>query len=371
MCKGFSVGHKHAAILEQLRATIVGGELPPGSKLPTHDELKRRYAASRATIQGVIDELRDQGFVRSKGRAGTVVSDAPPHLCRYGFAVPQHPDTDPDGWPGFIVSLTSEAIALQDGRARMDIPIFYGLEEKGAGGQGKEGHDYAALSEQVAAHRLAGVIFAYAPFNLRGSPIMETPGIPRVTLMRDVEIPGTCVVFPDLASFIDKALDYLESRGRRRIGIVSVPETKVFMNYLAASIARRQLETRPYWTQIVSHRIGPGVLHTVELLMNKEHPCRPDGLVITDDNLVPHATAGLIAAGVSVPQEVDVVAHCNFPRPTPSMLEVKRLGFDARDVLKACIARIDEQRRGETPQPLTLIPAYFDDEIEAKRRDRA
>ncbi len=41
---------------------------------------------------------------------------------------------------------------------------------------------------------------------------------------------------------------------------------------------------------------------------------RPDGLVITDDNLVPDLTAGLAESGV---KDV-VVAHTNFPHPTPS-----------------------------------------------------
>ena len=45
---------------------------------------------------------------------------------------------------------------------------------------------------------------------------------------------------------------------------------------------------------------------------------RPDALVITDDNLVPAATAGVLAAGRRVPADLEVVAHANFPHVTPS-----------------------------------------------------
>jgi DNA-binding LacI/PurR family transcriptional regulator len=89
---------------------------------------------------------------------------------------------------------------------------------------------------------------------------------------------------------------------------------------------------------------------------------RPDALIITDDNLVEHAQAGLIAAGIRVPDQVEVVEHCNFPWP-PSVLGTKRLGFDSHAILRACIDLIDRQRRNETVPGMTLVPAIFEEEL--------
>jgi DNA-binding LacI/PurR family transcriptional regulator len=90
---------------------------------------------------------------------------------------------------------------------------------------------------------------------------------------------------------------------------------------------------------------------------------RPDALLIADDNLVEHATAGLVAAGVRVPDDLEVVAHCNFPHPTPSVLPVRRLGYDAREVMKACVESIDIQRRDGKTAPTVTVKAVFEDEI--------
>jgi hypothetical protein len=97
--------------------------------------------------------------------------------------------------------------------------------------------------------------------------------------------------------------------------------------------------------------------------MHANQSVRPDGLIIADDNFVEAASGGLIRAGVRVPEDVEVVAHCNFPWPTPSVLPVKRLGFSARQVLRECINSVDAQRRGEAIKPPIAIPALFEEEV--------
>ncbi len=101
----------------------------------------------------------------------------------------------------------------------------------------------------------------------------------------------------------------------------------------------------------------------VMALMHTAPFARPDGLIITDDNLVEHATDGLLAAGIRVPDELTVIAHTNFPWPTPSHVPAIRLGFDVRDVLAACLDCIDRQRRGETPAAATHVPLVFESDV--------
>ena len=89
----------------------------------------------------------------------------------------------------------------------------------------------------------------------------------------------------------------------------------------------------------------------------------PDALLISDDNLVEHATAGLVAAGARVPEDVEVVAHCNFPWPTPSVLSVERLGYDAREVLDRCLRAIDDRRSGVPGSDNVDVPVRFEREV--------
>ena len=62
----------------------------------------------------------------------------------------------------------------------------------------------------------------------------------------------------------------------------------------------------------------------------------------------------------SVPGDVEVVTEHNFPLPATTPLCVRRLGFDARLILRQCMEYIDRQRRGEPPPPMTLVPAVFE-----------
>jgi DNA-binding LacI/PurR family transcriptional regulator len=87
---------------------------------------------------------------------------------------------------------------------------------------------------------------------------------------------------------------------------------------------------------------------------------RPDGLVITDDNLVPELTAGLAESGVA---DLAVVAHTNFPYPTPSAVPVTRLGYDVAKLVTMSMEYVEQQRRGETPPARTLVPAVWEGEV--------
>ena len=55
---------------------------------------------------------------------------------------------------------------------------------------------------------------------------------------------------------------------------------------------------------------------------------QPDAFIIFDDVLVDHVTAGLIDAGVRIGEDVDVVAHCNYPLIKPDQWPIQRLGYD-------------------------------------------
>jgi hypothetical protein len=64
-----------------------------------------------------------------------------------------------------------------------------------------------------------------------------------------------------------------------------------------------------------------------------------------------------------VPDDIDVIGHCNFPWLTPSVLPICRLGFSAQQVLARCVDAIDRQRRGETVADSETISAVFEDEL--------
>ncbi len=73
-------------------------------------------------------------------------------------------------------------------------------------------------------------------------------------------------------------------------------------------------------------------------------------MLVTDDTLVPYATAGVLDAGLRPPQDLLVAAHANFPGPTHAAFPCQRFGVDVIALLHACIEEIRRLVGGAKPR---------------------
>ena len=338
-------------ILAELRNRIVSSEFPPGSRLPTRAELIQRLGTTPVTLQRVFDMLAHEGFVVARGNEGTFVNQKPPHLNRYGLVFPYGPSPDRP-WPTFWSALAQEAAAVAKANGYV-MYYFYGNETH------QDIETYQRLQADVLAHRLAGLMFVTAPHYLAGSPVLDEPGIPRVAIMPAPVFPGVKAVRLG-GGLMGMALNRLRVLGRRRVAVITVPHAT---EHVAAALAAAGFDSPPYWIQVTNPQTPEGAHNAAHLLLAANPDCRPDALVITDDNLVPHATAGLLAAGSAACRDLVVIAHANFPHPTPSQLPAIRLGYDVREIVRACLALMDTQRAGQSGPDLVEIPPQWEDEI--------
>ena len=346
---------RQTAIISHLRGRIVSGELKPGDRLPTRVEIEKFFEASPTTVQRALEQLIADGFVTPAGRRGTFVSEYPPHLYHYALAFPLHAD-DPN-WVRFWTVLASAAESHASNRP-VKISLYRGIEP------GKGGTDRQRLEDDIASGRLAGVIFAADPWPLKGTAALETPGLPRVAF---TGVPGeTKVAGVSLGGnagllFFEKALDLLASRRRKRAALLTVPGISgVRLQGFRNALVERGLTYQPCWIQTASQAEPHWATHLILLMFRGARAERPDALIIADDNLVEHACAGLLQLGLGVPDDVDVVAHCNFPAPTPPILPVARLGYDIPRVLEKCIGLLNWQRLKEAVPPTTVIAPLFE-----------
>jgi GntR family transcriptional regulator len=67
-------------IADVLRERIVGGQYPPGSKLPSETELIEEYDVSRLTVRRALAVLMVEGRTESKRGVGVYVREAQPVL---------------------------------------------------------------------------------------------------------------------------------------------------------------------------------------------------------------------------------------------------------------------------------------------------
>jgi GntR family transcriptional regulator/MocR family aminotransferase len=68
------------ALHEQLRAAVLDGRLQPGLRMPATRALAGAYGISRNTAVAAYELLLSEGYVVSRARSGTFVSDVLPHF---------------------------------------------------------------------------------------------------------------------------------------------------------------------------------------------------------------------------------------------------------------------------------------------------
>jgi len=340
-----------------LRRRIVTGQFAPGKQLPTRRQLLKELQVSPVTLQRALDRLAQEGFVYSKGRGGTYVIENPPHLTRIAFIFSQVPSNDISQWSVFNRLLSVEAPGLADRRNRK-ISLYYGIDGHA------DNEDYQALVRDVQNRRLSGLLFGNSPWLLRGTPLLEEAKIPRVAITGKLNVhPTVESVAPNWDSFFERALEHFAARGRKRVGMILKSN---MLEDWGATIERKMAElgltTKPYWQQF----LGPpmGVRNCLHLLLNPSQTERPDAVLIADDGWNEHAVAGIVAAGVRIPEEVEVVAHANFPAPATLVLPFRRLGWETQAFLNQGLDLLDQQRETGQVGPGVRLPAIFEDEIQ-------
>jgi DNA-binding LacI/PurR family transcriptional regulator len=349
-------------IAVNLRRRIVAGVLHPGMRLPTRVQLQKEFDSANETVQRAMSRLIDDGFLVPRGRLGTFVAEKPSHLHRYGVVFCGDP-ADPMMWETmkFQMFLYREVLEMQSSRKR-DIVSYTKVDGHTDSG------DYQRLVNDIQNERLAGVIFDVPTYLTKPplSAVLDTPGMPFVTIMDGTSHPNLSAVSLNRYQVMEHALDYLHAHKRQRVALLagSGSYDSQLVARFEREVARHGMTTRPYWMQSILPGAAKWARNCANLLMNAKEV--PDALFIDDDNLVEYATAGLVDAGVRIPQDLEVVAHCNFPAITPSMVPAKRIGFDVRQVLNTCLDVIARRRRHENVSGVTEVNPLFDDEVELR-----
>ena len=83
--RNLNYGSKRQELLEKLREMIIGGDFPPGSRFPSYGQLAARVNTGKATLQYVIERLKESGFLIGVERRGLFIPEQLP--CFRNFAI--------------------------------------------------------------------------------------------------------------------------------------------------------------------------------------------------------------------------------------------------------------------------------------------
>jgi hypothetical protein len=324
---------KAGQVTASLRQRVIAGQLRPGQRLPTWNEMEGEFGVGRPTLMRALARLKQDGLVVADSTRGTYVADRPPHLYRYGLVFSEGPGQS--GWNRFWAGLDSDAVALARATNR-ELPPFYWTEPH------PDNESYLRLLREAHAGRLAGLIV------VGGGPMIEPGaieaiGLPVVAIQAKWPAPSGVPIFDsDFDSFINLALRALQVQGRRRPAVL----TNVYnpMDRITARLAEFGMSARPSWMQGVDTHHPKWAGQIIRLLLDQTQTDRPDSLVITDDNLAESALAAIVELGVRVPQDLLIVTHSNFQHPVTAVVPMLRLGFHSGKMLGMAIKTIDRLR---------------------------
>ncbi len=331
-------------LLVTLRQRILSGDLPPGGRLPTKLELCDHYGASGGTVQKVLDALADEGFIHSRGCLGTFVREQPPHLARFGMVF-----STPSGSNIWTRVFTDVAAALGRREERW-LSCYYNCWPGSPGLQ--------ELERDVERGRLAALLFFTSPIMLMESRALEQPGLARVFVGPESKRPDIPTL--RLSPSHPQAIERFVANGRRRLAVITTFNLyQGGIRDILGCARDRGLETQRRWVHYFDPKTDITARAVCELMMTLPKNNRPDAVYITDDHLVHEATLGLADSGIAVPDDVEVVAHANFPQPEPASVPVTYLGFDLADVLNRALALVDRQLAGKTvPAEASVDPIF-------------
>lgn len=346
---------KTEKVKASIRSAILDGTYRPSRRLPTFAEMESDFAVGRAVIQQAVEALKRDGFIRSESGRGLFVTENPPHLYQYGLVMSGSPES---GWDHLTTALNKEALLIEQNDPQHGFRFYYGMR---AGAD----EPLRQLRDDIDSHRLAGLVVDPVAATVLDSALAPGSGPPRVYLWADEHTGMTPCLTVDGSQLLERSLNYLKERGRKRVALLQISNTNNYMDFRKL-FADAGMEHHHPWIQSVGRNDPASTESLIALLMDYRFDVRPDGLIIADDNLVPAVSRGLLRAGVKVGDELELVAHCNWPWPPQSVLPMTRIGFDVREVLQRAIRTISQLQAGETPEPYQRVRAQFEWETHGK-----
>lgn len=331
-------------IYHALKADISSGHYPPGSQLPTENELVRRFGVSRVTVRNALALLQREGLLVRIPAKGTFVrhSEAPSSLPK-------------------LIALLALDVQLD----------FFGKIIRGAE-QEAAAHGYKLLVRstdndaekerecllELQSH-VAGFVIAPATGNQNHAHYGQllVQGIPFVFVDRYLPEFNVDRVTSDNVQGGYLATRHLLELGHRRIGVISARKATTCTERLRGYQQALEEFGVPFDPALIGHAVGKRrdgwdeYLHQgrvqTEALLNLPQP--PTALFAMNDLLAAGALRYLREQGISVPEEIALVGYDGMELSelvSPSLTTVEqqslRMGAEA---VRLLVHRIRDRER--------------------------
>ena len=321
---------KTAEIVSDLRQKVTRGEIKPGEKLPTRQNLLDYYGISLGAFQKCINCLINEGFLESRGMKGTMVREYPPHQYRFALAIPSESNISGNEWDSFWRALLQVIRQFVEKDERYSYSVYYvGNEDS------QDLSNWQELIEDAEKGIIAGAIVLTEP------PIRVSERLKSIPVIRpnyhEFANKNEFLMEFDYNKLFDESLKILKQKKCSKIAILT--NAAINTDFFAHMNGRLK-QTDFYCPQEWIHGVAltpiamPWVSRIVRLLFNKSQKERPEALLVLNENLLPHILPALSELGIIPGEGVKIISHCNLPRQNAMIRGIDYIGFDAGNVIK-------------------------------------
>lgn len=337
--------NKLERVFRTISAEIAVGKYPPGGKLPTYQELEKIHQVSYITINACIKLLKNSGMVVGRERSGVFVTDRPPILNRFAMVIAKESLVE-----NRYLQTIQKMLVEESSKRKIDFEIFSEFEPH------VDNPDYQKLISEIYKMRLGGIVQIAMPYFPSSCELLHFSGIPVIN-------GSGCLKFDEKA-YVEKSCEYLLSKNRKRIAVFFQGKHKLIEKFISKR-DNSDMESPDHWFIPIGGNAREGANNIIRILLDYPKEQRPNGLIITDDNLVDFILNGVFCSRVHVPEELEIVTHCNWPNPVTSVIPVKKLGYDVRKAVSVIIdIALKSRGKGgyQAFEPYLLAP-QFEEEL--------
>ncbi len=320
-------------ITEFLREAVLTGKLQPGDRLPSTQELARKWGASEANVHHAMVALVKEGFIKRTSRVGTIVNDLPKALQRVIVYIKQldHPDA---AFGRILCKMLEKELC----RRNIDMILIQddsrqsGLDELAS--MAKRRSIQGIIAPQVDSELLESLKKMPVPFTHLGTGRSRD----------NVRI--------DDASMVKQAIDGLKKQGCRTAGAIlsirdfvpprssSQKTEHAFFLKLRAGLEANGIDIRNEWIITPRHQLDLGSFtHYSFDAFNRlwNRPDCPEGLFVYTEDLITGVLMGVLSHQIHVPEQLKLVMHHNAENeilcPVPAYFVECRIMEIARSLI--------------------------------------
>ena len=291
--------------MEELKSKILSGEIRPGAKLPSENELAQEYEISRHTVRKALAILVTDGYITTKHGKGTFCSDRMAHRKNSkNIAV--------------VTTYISDYIfpRLIQGMDRVLTEQGYSIMLKNTGNSRQK---EAQCLEDILTKDVDGLIIEPSKSQIlcRNMPLYEQldrMGIPYVFIQGSyLQMKNKPTILLDDAKGAYLLTKYLIDTGHRQIaGVFKADDSQGAERHkgYVKALQEAGMSYQPelvVWFHTEDRKVKPAVM--VQMMLEAELPI--DAVVCYNDQIALAVISMLEEKGISVPEDIAVTGYDN------------------------------------------------------------